>query len=166
MRLKLLAGVSPLDTQNGQGSGVASAAHRVGQLVGEIRDLLDEILEADLDSISLFGPVSGCDVARRLNELTLQLNSVFFRESETSRRADLKRGCARLLMELDELHDLTASYHRLGSSWSDVEARFCRLAAGLKAAGLIESTLVTDCADGTKAHRLREGIITPADAHL
>jgi hypothetical protein len=141
-----------LNTRNGQGDRAPSArGQRVGQLVGEIRDLLEEIVESDVDTFCPGEPVSGDEVGRRLVELTQQLRSIFAIEEQTSWGIGLPGVCDRLLRELDELHDLTAEYHRLGSTWSDVESRFCRFVAGLRATGLIGELLAMHGTFGTGA---------------
>jgi hypothetical protein len=121
-----------------------ATGQQVGRLVGEIRDLLDEIVDADVDTFCPYGPISGDELARRLNELTHQLRSFFAHAKPPSWRRDLMGVGDRLLSELDELHDLTGSYYRLGSTWSDVEARFRRFATGLVATGLIEPVVTMD----------------------
>ena len=112
--------------------GMPGAELRIRRLVAEIRDTLDEIIEAEADTFCPQHPISGEEVARQLRELARQLQCVFSGENDPCWPRDSSGVYHLLLTDLEELHDLTASYHRLGSTWIDIEGRFCRIATRLR----------------------------------
>lgn len=106
-----------MDLGQGSNTDVSPDDERIKQLVREVVDLLDELIEAEVDSNIgwQFGPPPGDDVADRLAELVCRIRVRFATEEKTcvprfeGEVQRLRDEHDRLLQQLDRVFALTGS---------------------------------------------------------
>ncbi len=124
---------------------VTSKRDQVGQLLGEIEDLLYDIADADADASWFSQAVPTDAVPDRLVDLGRHLRQMFVFEedegylseaivSQPSLRQDIERlhdEHNRLLAQLDDVCELAGSSVEPGSTWDDVELHYRGFARAL-----------------------------------
>jgi hypothetical protein len=108
------------------------------QLLGELRELLDDIAEADADACWYQPAIPVDGVPHRLERLACEVRTMFdleederhlaalsqYRPDLRDRFEQLNGEHAELLDQLDELYELAGSSVRPGSTWNDIEHHY------------------------------------------
>ena len=118
---------------------------RVRELVSEVVDLLEEIIEAEVDSLGHSNPVPGGSVGDLIAELACQLQLLFTTERDERQRMMTYSNAQRcfdaitsldtehdaLLAQINRVYELTGTPLRPASTWTDIESNFRRFVVQL-----------------------------------